>query len=68
MVTKEAFSIQEFCDAHDLSRATFYRLAKEGQAPSTMKIGKRTLVSREAAAAWRRAMEQNQRQRGPQTA
>lgn len=53
-----AFSIEKFCEAHGLSRSTFYELMKHGQGPTVMKIGRRTLISREAAEAWRRKMEQ----------
>jgi hypothetical protein len=53
-----AASITEFCAAHHISRAHLYNLLKRGQGPTIMKVGKRSLVSDEAAAAWRRAMEQ----------
>lgn len=53
----DAYSIIEFCDAHCISRACFYRLKKRGQAPDLMKVGKRTLISKEAAARWRQRME-----------
>lgn len=53
----EAYSIPEFCAAHCISRATFYNLIKAGQAPRLMAVGGRKLVSREAAAEWRRARE-----------
>lgn len=53
----DAYSIEQFCKRHGLSRATFYNLAKVGRAPRTMKVGSRTLVSVEAAAEWRRKME-----------
>jgi predicted DNA-binding transcriptional regulator AlpA len=52
-----ATTVEEFCHAHRISRATFYNLLKAGQGPSIMKIGSRTLVSNEAAAAWRQRME-----------
>jgi predicted DNA-binding transcriptional regulator AlpA len=52
-----ANSIPSFCRAHGISRATFYNLLKRGEGPIVMKVGKRTLVSDEAAAAWRRRME-----------
>jgi hypothetical protein len=56
---EEAFTVDEFCKAHKLSRATFYNLLKIGLAPETMQPtpGGRRLISREAAAAWRRRME-----------
>lgn len=50
---QQAYGVQQFCDAHDICRATFYNLVKEGRAPAVMKIGKRTLISVEAAREWR---------------
>jgi predicted DNA-binding transcriptional regulator AlpA len=52
-----AFSIPEFCRTHGISRAHFYNLWKSGDAPAVMRVGRRTLVSAEAAAEWRRRME-----------
>jgi predicted DNA-binding transcriptional regulator AlpA len=52
-----AFSIEEFCQLHGISRATFYNLKKNGQGPKEMRIGSRRLISIEAAADWRRLME-----------
>jgi predicted DNA-binding transcriptional regulator AlpA len=57
MDSQAAFSIPQFCSAHSISRALFYLLLKDGRAPAVMKIGRRTLVSVEAAAAWRKQME-----------
>jgi predicted DNA-binding transcriptional regulator AlpA len=54
---REAYSVEEFCSRHSIGRATFYQLKKRGQAPQTFKIGARTLISKEAAAEWRREME-----------
>ena len=53
-----AFSIPEFCCRHGISRAHFYNLSKSGQGPALMRVGRRTLISAEAAAEWRRRMEQ----------
>lgn len=53
-----AYSPAQFCDLHGIARTTFYALAKEGKGPRTFKVGRRTLVSVEAAAAWRRRMEE----------
>lgn len=55
----KSYSIQHFCIAHGISRATFYNLVKKQMAPRLMKVGKRTLVSAEAAAEWRVRMEKN---------
>lgn len=63
MVEKQAYSVQQFCEAHSLSRATFYRLIQLGTAPAVMKCGKRTLISKEAAEEWRRGMERAHQQK-----
>lgn len=56
--SKLALSIAEFCDRHEISRAFFYLLQREGRAPRTMLVGRRRLISIEAAAEWRARMEQ----------
>ena len=50
-------SVAEFCHQHGISRGTFYKLLNEGRAPKAVKIGRRTLISSEAAQEWRRRME-----------
>jgi predicted DNA-binding transcriptional regulator AlpA len=57
MDTKDAYSIIEFCQRHGLSRSGFYNAVKAGEGPVLMKIGNRTLISREAAERWRRDRE-----------
>jgi len=52
------YSVIEFCQAHRISRGTFYKLLGEGLGPTAVKIGRRTLISSEAAQDWRRRMEQ----------
>ena len=52
-----AYSVEQFCEAHSISRAMFYLLRKSGDGPRVMRVGRRTLVSTEAAEAWRRARE-----------
>ena len=54
---EQLHSVKEFIVAHGISRAQFYRLVKEGRGPKITKIGRRTLVSEEAAAEWRRGLE-----------
>ena len=54
---KACYSVDEFCSAHAISRAMFYKLRNEGKAPRTMSVGTRTLISFEAAADWRRQCE-----------
>ena len=57
-MSQQAFTVDEFCQGHRISRAGFYNLLKAGQGPRVMRVGGRVLVSVEAAADWRRAMEQ----------
>jgi predicted DNA-binding transcriptional regulator AlpA len=52
-----ALSIPEFCEAHGISEAFFYKLKKHGEGPREMKVGARTLITFESAAEWRRARE-----------
>ena len=49
----EAFTISQFCEAHNFSRAFFYILKKKGQAPQIIELGGKRLITREAAEAWR---------------
>jgi hypothetical protein len=52
-----AYNVIGFCLAHGLSRRTFYTLRQAGEGPRIMKCGRRTLISIEAAQAWRRSRE-----------
>lgn len=51
----DCFTIQEFCRRHRLSVALFYKM--KGEMPAVIRVGSRVLVTREAAAAWRKARE-----------
>ena len=53
-----AFSVAEFCEKHRITKPHLYELFKRGTGPRIMKVGRRTLISIEAAADWRRQMEQ----------
>ncbi len=59
-VEREAQTILEFCQAHGFSRATYYNLPREDR-PREMIIGGLRRISREAAADWRRRMEEEGR-------
>jgi hypothetical protein len=50
---RKAFTVDEFCTNHSISRAMFYKLAKAGMGPRVMRVGTKQLVSEEEAAAWR---------------
>ncbi len=54
----DVYDLREFCESHRISRAHFYDLKKEGLAPRIMKAGRKVLVTKEAAADWRRRMEE----------
>jgi hypothetical protein len=51
----DAFSVEEFCRRHRISVQLFYK--NRTQMPRTFNIGARVLISKEAAAAWRRERE-----------
>ena len=48
-----AFTIDEFCRAHGISRAHYFNLQNRGEGPRVMRAGTRVLISRESAADWR---------------
>lgn len=50
---KLSFSVSEFCALNCISRAFLYQLWAAGNGPERMRVGRRTLISAEAAAAWR---------------
>lgn len=56
MTNRKAYSIVEFCAAHGISRASFYKLP-ESQRPRIMRVLHKQLITEEAAADWRRMME-----------
>lgn len=51
------YTVPGFCREHHISRSYLYRLWNEGRGPRRTKVGRRTLISGEAAADWRRRME-----------
>ncbi len=55
--TRSAYTIAEFCAEHRVSRTHLYELCKAGRGPRLMKLGRRVLISIEAAADWRRQIE-----------
>jgi predicted DNA-binding transcriptional regulator AlpA len=57
LIEKLAFSIQEFCTLHGISRSHYYNMRKLGLGPQEMELRGRKSISFEAAAAWRRERE-----------
>ena len=56
-MNKPTYSVSSFCADHYISKAFLYKLIGEGKGPRLMKVGRRTLISSEAAADWRAHME-----------
>ena len=55
-IEREAFTVAEFCQSIGISRAFFYKLLP-AQRPQVMRLGRRVLITREAAIGWRRRLE-----------
>lgn len=53
---RKASTIDQFCADHSISRASFYRLLKAGQAPRLLKVGTKQLITEKSAAEWRQTM------------
>jgi predicted DNA-binding transcriptional regulator AlpA len=58
MSDDQLLPVSKFCSEHGISRSLFYRLVNDGRGPRLTRIGRRTLISSNAAAAWRMRMEQ----------
>jgi hypothetical protein len=54
-----AFSIDEFCYRHNISKAHYYNLKKLNLGPREMNVVGRKIISLEAERDWRRAREDN---------
>jgi hypothetical protein len=59
----DAYTIEEFCRRHMLTRYMFYKLQRDGQAPNAMVVGGRKFISVEAAKRWRKEREQEAKPR-----
>jgi hypothetical protein len=57
VIGKKAYSIDEFCQTHGISRAFYYKLRSAGKGPVEMEVGARRLISDESGAAWRKQRE-----------
>ena len=51
-MNKQLLSIADFCKEANISRALFYNLKQRGKAPLCIKVGKRTLISKQAFENW----------------
>ena len=52
-----AYTIRQFAQADGISQDMFFKMKREGWGPRTMAVGSRTLISVEAAVAWRKERE-----------
>ena len=50
---RAAYTIPEFCEAHRISRATYYNVKKAGRGPREKHVLGRIIITGEAAADWR---------------
>ncbi len=51
------YTVAQFCKSHNISRSMFYKQLNLGKGPRLMAVGRRRLISNEAAADWRQRME-----------
>jgi hypothetical protein len=53
-VDRDAYSVPEFCERHNISHGTYYNLRKRGLGPREGHVLGRVIITRESAADWRR--------------
>jgi hypothetical protein len=51
--TLDAYSIEEFCRRHSISRSTYFVMRDDGTGPVEGHAKNRVLISKESALAWR---------------
>lgn len=51
------YTVSEFCTAHKISRNHLDNLVKAGKGPRLLRLGRRVLITHEAASAWRAEQE-----------
>ena len=54
---RAAYTVNEFCDAHRISRSKLYELWSAGIGPRFIQVGTKKIITNEAAADWRRQSE-----------
>jgi hypothetical protein len=57
MAQPASYTIREFCEAHRIAPATYFILQREGTGPRVYRVGRKVLISLEAAADWRAQRE-----------
>jgi hypothetical protein len=54
---RAAYTVDEFCNAHRISRSKLYELWATGKGPRFIQIGAKKIITNEAASDWRRELE-----------
>jgi hypothetical protein len=54
---RAAHTVDEFCNAHRISRSKLYELWSRGKGPRFIQIDSKKIISVEAASDWRRELE-----------
>jgi hypothetical protein len=49
---EESLTINEFCAAEKICRATFYNLLRKGRGPDTIRVGSHIRITAEARRRW----------------
>jgi hypothetical protein len=52
-----AYTIPEFCEAHRISESMYYKIRADGLGPREARAFTKVIITKEAAADWRRARE-----------
>jgi hypothetical protein len=52
-----SFSIEQWCQRHNISRSTYYKLVSAGKAPRTMNVMNCIRISEDADREWVKARE-----------
>ena len=56
-IDPDLLTLDQFCRQHNISRPFYYKLKAQGLGLHDFKLGSKTMISRDAAAAWRRERE-----------
>lgn len=56
-VAVQGLSVDQFCAANNIGRDLFYELVKQKRGPDCMMLGRRRIITTDAAARWQRERE-----------
>lgn len=56
-VEPDVYDIPSFCERHRIGKSHYFNMRRDGLGPREMRVGGRVLISKEAAADWRKARE-----------